>query len=306
MKIMLGAKDLDWEELKSFAVVADAGSIRRAARQLGVHHSTISRRIDNLEYSLAAKLFLRQPEGYVLSAAGEELVGVVRECGIRLNGAERLITGQDRDLNGTVTVTMAGPVAELIFAPRLVEFADLYPGIEVRIAATTQILDISRREADVAVRVDNNPPQSLVGKRLFPYYEAAYASREYLDAHDFEVAPEAARWISWKDTQEKFIDRTKEAGFGKVPLWGYFPNPSVQRAAARSSLGLALLPCFIGDSDPQLVRASDRKPLKARDIWLLTHSDLRRTARIRAFMEFAEKVLREAEPAFQGTLAKDE
>ncbi|WP_108790730.1 LysR substrate-binding domain-containing protein [Erythrobacter sp. Alg231-14] len=297
---MLGAKDLDWEELKSFAVVADAGSIRRAARELGVHHSTISRRIDNLEYAIGAKLFLRQPEGYVLSAAGEDLVTVVRECGVRLNVAERLITGQDRDLSGTVTATMAGPVAELIIAPRLAEFAEMHPGIEVRIAATTQILDISRHEADVAVRVDNNPPQSLVGKRLFPYYEAAYASQAYLDAHDFEAEPEAARWISWKETQDKFIDRTKEAGFGKVPLWGYFPDPAVQRAAARAGLGLALLPCFIGDADPELVRASERRPLKARHIWLLTHSDLRRTARIRAFMDFAEKVLREAEPAFQG------
>ncbi len=302
---MLGAKGLDWEELKSFAVVADAGSIRRAARELCVHHSTISRRIDNLEYALGAKLFLRQPEGYVLSAAGEEMVTVVRECGIKLNVAERLITGQDRDLNGTVTATMAGPVAELIFAPRLAEFADTHPDIEVRIAATTQILDISRREADVAIRVDNNPPQSLVGKRLFPYYEAAYASQGYLDAHDFESAPEAARWICWKDTQDRFIDRTKEAGFGKVPLWGYFPDPSVQRAAARGGLGLALLPCFIGDTDPGLVRASEKKPLKARDIWLLTHSDLRRTARIRAFMEFAEKVLREAEPVFQGIQQHD-
>lgn len=302
---MLGAKDLDWEELKSFAVVADAGSIRRAARELGVHHSTISRRIDNLEYSIGAKLFLRQPEGYVLSAAGEELVEVVRDCGARLNVAERIIAGQDRDLSGTVTATMAGPVAELIFAPRLAEFAKTHPGIEVRIAATTQILDISRHEADVAVRVDNNPPQSLVGKRLFPYYEAAYASQAYLDAHDFEEAPEAARWISWKDTQDKFIDRTKEAGFGNVPMWGYFPDPATQRAAARAGLGLALLPCFIGDADPELVRASERKPLKARHIWLLTHGDLRRTARIRAFMDFAEKVLRDAEPAFQGIRQQD-
>lgn len=299
---MLGAKDLDWEELKSFAVVADAGSIRRAARELGVHHSTISRRIDNLEYALGVKLFLRQPEGYVLSAAGEELVVVVRDCGIRLNAAERHISGQDNDLSGVITVTMAGPVAELVFAPRLAEFADAHPGIEVRIAATTQILDISRREADVAIRVDNNPPHSLVGKRLFPYFESAYASQDYLDAHDFENAPEKARWISWKDTQDKFIDRTKEAGFGKVPLWGYFPDPTVQRAAARGGLGLAMLPCFIGDRDPGLVRASDRKPLRARDIWLLTHSDLRRTARIRAFMTFAEKALRDAEPMFQGHL----
>lgn len=301
---MLGARKLNWEELKSFAVVADAGSIRRAARELGVHHSTASRRIENLEYALGTKLFERRPEGHVLNAAGEELVAVIRECGLRLNNAERSISGQDHNLSGVITVTMAEPVAVCIFGPRLAEFAAAHPEIEVRIIATTNVLDISRREADIAVRVDNNPPQSLVGKRLFPFYEAAYATESYLANHDLENAPETARWISWRDTEDKFPDRTKEAGFGKVPLWGFFPDPSMQLSAAKGGLGLALLPCFIGDRDPQLVRASARKPIKARDIWLLTHSDLRRTARVRAFMTFAEQVLRDAEHEFAGSLPK--
>lgn len=297
---MLGAQNLDWEEVKSFAVTADAGSVRGAARKLSVHHSTISRRIDNLEHALGTRLFDRLPEGFILTPAGEKLATAVQECGLKLSDAERYISGQDRDLSGVVTVTMAEPLAIHTFGPRLVEFAEAHPDIQIRIVATTNVLDISRREADIAIRTDNNPPESLVGKRLFPYYETAYATQEYLDSHDFQNNPESARWIAWTESEDRFPSWTKETEFENVPVWGYFPDPAVQQAAARGGLGLAMLPCFIGDSDPQLVRASSRNPIKARDIWLLTHSDLRRTARIRAFMKFAENVLRDAKPEIMG------
>lgn len=298
---MLGAQTLDWEEIKSFAVVAEAGTVRRAARTLGVHHSTISRRMDSLEHALGTTLFERRPEGYVLTAAGERLATTVFDCGLRLNDAERAISGQDRDLSGSVTVTMAAPLAVHVFAPRLAEFAARHPRIDVRMITTTAALDISRREADIAIRIDNNPPETLVGKRLFPYYQTVYATQTYLDAHDFDTHPEAARWISWRLGKTRFPKWTQQSEFARVPLWGHFPEPALQQAAARGGLGLALLPCLIGDSDPLLVRATQRKPMKGRDIWLLTHNDLRRTARIRAFMTFAEQVLRDAKGAFMGT-----
>ncbi|MEP3226610.1 MAG: LysR family transcriptional regulator [Parasphingorhabdus sp.] len=298
---MLGAQHLDWEEVKSFAVVADAGSVRRAARALGVHHSTVSRRIDNLEYALGTKLFDRQPEGFVLNAAGEEFVTAVRDCGVRLNGAERSISGQDGDMSGVVTVTMAEPIAVHTFGPRLSEFTDMHPGIEVHMIATTSILDVSRREADIAIRIDNNPPQSLVGKRIITYNQTVYATQEYLDSQDFENDPETARWLAWDAGEDKFPDWTKETEFSKVPMWGCFPGAAMQLSAAKGGLGLAMVPCFIGDREPLLVRATKKKPIKARDIWLLTHSDLKRTARIKAFMTFAEKVLRDAKHEFLGT-----
>ena len=297
---MLGAQNLDWEDVKSFAVVAVAGSVRRAAKELNVHHSTVSRRMDSLEHTLGTKLFDRKPEGFVLTSAGEKFASTVQECGLRLNDAERFISGQDRDLSGIVTVTMAESMAVHAFAPRLAEFAETHPNIEVHMIMTTKVVDISRREADIALRIDNNPPQTLVGKRLYPYYQTVYATQDYLDSHDFENDPESARWVAWHAGKNRFPAWTKEAGFGRVPLWGHFPEPSMQQAAARGGMGLAMLPCIIGDNDPELVRATTRKPMKARDIWLLTHADLRRTARIKAFMTFAEKVMRDAKSQFLG------
>ena len=301
---MLGGQNLDWEDIKSFAVTAEAGSVRRAARELKIHHSTISRRIDNLEHALGTRLFDRHPEGFVLNAAGEAFAKTVRDCGIMLEDAERRLSGQDRDLSGVVTITMAAPLAVHAFGPRLFEFADRHPEIELRILSTTDVLDIARREADIAIRTDNNPPLSLIGKRFFPYYQTVYATEDYLASHDFKNKPETARWVSWQDGGGKFPDWTTDTEFSKVPTWGYFPEMALQQSATRAGMGLAMLPCFVGDLDPYLIRATNRKPMKARDIWLLTHEDLRRTARIRAVMKFAENVLRDFKPALTGMLGK--
>ena len=290
---MIGASHLDWEELKTFALVADNGTVRRAARDLGVHHSTVSRRIAHLERTLDCRLFDRSPDGFVLTSAGEELAAAARDCGVRLNNAERRLSGQEQRLSGVITVTMAEPLAVHAFGPRLASFSSQYPDIELHLIATVDFLDVTRREADIAIRMDNNPPETLVGKRLFSYYQTVYASPAYLATHDPRSDPDSARWLGWDTSAERYPAWTKETEFGQVPAWGYFPDLAMQQAGARGGLGLAMLPCFLADQDPELVRATSRAPLRSRDIWLLTHADLRRTARIRAFMRFAEQVLRD-------------
>lgn len=292
--------DLDWEGIKTFTVVAGAGTVRSAARELNIHHSTVSRRIESLESDIGTRLFDRRPEGYALTPAGEELVDVAREFTSRLLHAERQIVGQDAIMTGTVTVTMAEPMAVYTFAPRLAEFMDLYPGLELQILATGNLLDVSRREADIAIRMDNNPPETLVGKRLFAYYQTVYANPDYLAARDLKAEPHTGRWLGWTRDEGAFPPWTQETEFPDVPVWGYFPEISVQQAAARHGLGLTVLPCILGDKDPHLVRATSEQPKPSRDVWLLTHADLRRTARIQAFMGFAEKVLRAEKAAFQG------
>lgn len=116
-KGMLGAQRLDWEDIKAFVAVADSGTVRRAARQLGVHHSTLSRRIESLEHSLDAKLFDRQPEGFVLTASGERLAATARECSRNLTDAERFISGQDKELSGDIRVTLPPAIATQVIGP---------------------------------------------------------------------------------------------------------------------------------------------------------------------------------------------
>ncbi|MEM1053382.1 MAG: LysR family transcriptional regulator, partial [Pseudomonadota bacterium] len=245
----LGAKELNWENVKTFAIVVQVGSVRRAAQELGVHHSTISRRIDALEYALGARLFDRQPGGYVLTHPGETLLHAVQSSGHQLNEAMRSVAGADGELSGVLTVTMAEPLAAYAFGPRLSEFVAQHKDIELRVLATNEHLDVSRREADIAIRMDNNPPETLVGKRMFPYYQTVYASPDYLDRNDLARNPEAGRWLGWDASEDRHPEWTKASEFPAVPVWGSFPNLALQVAAARGGLGLALLPCFLGDRE---------------------------------------------------------
>lgn len=294
---------MDWEDLKTFAEVARAGSVRRAAASLGVHHSTVSRRVERLESDMATRLLNRRPEGYELTEAGEELLGVTRGFSDTLAQTARQIVGRDAELSGEVVVTMAEPLAIYAIVPRLAAFEARYPDLTLRIDATANNRDIARGHADVAIRMDNNPPETLVGKRLFPYFETVYASPDYLARHDLMSRPTDARWIGWEMGEGNYPQWVTSSAFPKVPVWNGFPYLPLQIAAARAGLGLAMLPCYLGDREPELVRVSARPPTPARDIWILTHADLRRTSRIRAVMQFAEEALRADKPLLTGVAA---
>ena len=293
---------MDWEDVKTFREVMEVGTVRAAAKRLGVHHSTVSRRIEQLEKSLDSRLFERRPEGYFPTASGEELARVADQFSEELITVERHIAGRDNELSGSLKVTMAEPFALTIFADRLPEFCAAYPGLNLEIITSFDLLDVARREADIAIRMDNNPPDALVGKRLFAYCSSIYANPDYLAEQDFENRPEDARWLGWGDRESRFPDWTQKTEFARVPVWGNFASIGLQVRLARAGMGLVMVPCIAADGVSGLVRATDREPEPSRDIWILTHEDLRRTARVRAFMEFAEMVLRDNRAALQGIL----
>ncbi|ATW02872.1 LysR family transcriptional regulator [Sphingorhabdus sp. YGSMI21] len=293
---------MDWEEVKTFRMVMKVGTVRAAAKQLGVHHSTVSRRIEQLEKSLDSRLFERRPEGYFPTASGEDLARVADRFSEELFAVERHIAGRDNELTGTLKVTMAEPFAVAFFADRLPEFCDAYPGLDLQILTSFDLLDVARREADIAIRMDNNPPDALVGKRLFSYYTSIYANPDYLARQDFENRPEDARWIGWSEHDGRYPDWTQDSEYARVPVWGSFASMTLQVQMARAGMGLVMVPCIAADGVPGLVRATNRDPVPSRDIWILTHEDLRRTARVRAFMDFAETVLRDNRAALQGIL----
>ena len=295
---------MDWEDIKTFGEVVRGGTVRSAAKALGVHHSTVSRRIENLEKTMGARLFDRRPEGYSPTQAGEELIQAAKGFSDKLIDVERHISGSDNELAGRLTVTMADPIATWVIGPRLSEFTEKYPKLELEVIVTFDMLDVARMEADVAIRMNNNPPETLVGKRLFKYCTSIYASDDYLEKHDLINEPEKAAWLGWGGT-ERFPEWTQETEFSRVPIWGHYASPSIHTAAARAGLGLAMLPCIQADRTAGLMRVTKDKPKPQRDIWILTHNDLRRTARVRAFMEFAEKAIRDKKSWLIGDLSAE-
>ena len=291
----------DWEEIKTFAAVVRGKTARAAAKALDVHHSTISRRVEQLEASMGTKLFDRHPDGYVLTSSGERLFAIARHFEDELLDVGREISGLHDEISGRLRITMPAPLAAIAIAPRLNEFSARYPEIEIELVPSFGLFDISRREADIAIRMDNDPPNGLVGRRICRYRQAAYATPEYLARHDLAGEPESARLLGWEEGEVRYPEWTKGTGCEGVPIWGYFPDPTVQLAAARGGLGIALLPCLIAEQDPSLVRVSENPPIEARDIWILTHRDIHDTTRVQAFMDFAEEVLKSLEPSMLGS-----
>ena len=289
--------EMDWEDIKTLRAVVEHKTVRAAGQALGVHHTTVGRRIEALENGLGTNLFSRTPDGLLLTSAGEKLFNVASDFGNALVEVERGIAGLDDELAGPLKVTMPEPLLNALFMPELPQFARDHPSIDLRFDTSLSIRDVARREADFAVRLDNNPPDTLVGKRTYAYTESVYATPSYLEA-----SSKCYRWLGWGAATQGAPEWVRSSEFPENPVWGVFPTIPSQQAAAREGLGMAVLPCLFGDADEKLVRVGTRSPVKSRDIWLLTHNDLRRTARVQAFMKFAEAVLREKKDQLVGRL----
>ena len=175
----MDAKTENWDDLRVFLAVARAGSLSGAARTLGVNHSTVFRRIGAFEAALGVRLFERQPGGYLLTPAGEELRDGALRVEEEIANLSRKVAGQDLRLSGTVRVTTIDMLAFGLLPRHLAGFRDAYPGIEVDLVVGNATLNLSRREADVALRVGNAPAETLVGRRVGRLAFAVYGSAGY-------------------------------------------------------------------------------------------------------------------------------
>ena len=276
---------MDWDDLKVFLALARGGSVRVAAQALGVSHSTVARRIEGFEKALGVRLFDRMPDGYVLSALGEQMVERAERAESELLGLEREVSGQDAKLAGRIRVTMPAPLASDLLMPDLVRFARIYPDIDLDLAISSDIFDLSRREADVAIRFVEKPAEHLVGRRLPEFCDAAYAAPGYIEDNSFAGDRPTGRWIGWQD-EIAFPRWVRDSDHPKCKTKWLVPEVMIQRAAARAGLGIAHLPCFLGDKDPDLRRVPPGRTKPARPGWVLTHPALRTTERVRVFVQF--------------------
>jgi DNA-binding transcriptional LysR family regulator len=150
------------------------------------------------------------------------------------------------------------------------------------------IFDLARREADIALRVYVNkrqPPDNLIGRKLETVSSCYYASEEYLANHDPHAADSTARWIGWGD-DEPYPEWVRNSPFPHIPAHGYLNNAMLQARAVQCGLGLGTLPCFVGDALSGVVRIPGCEPFSTYELWMLTHPDLRDTARHRVFRDF--------------------
>jgi DNA-binding transcriptional LysR family regulator len=279
--------NLDWSGIRYVLAVADRGSLVTAARELGVNHTTVLRRIRSFEQQIGARLFERRSTGHVLSRAGEELVDAARSMRDTLLEAERRIAGEDLRLEGTVRVTTTDTLAHTILPPVLASFGATHPGVRIDLSTTNTMLSLSRRDAEVAVRPSKEAAPSYVGRRVSDVAIALYGSASYLETVPARTDLGRHRWLALDESLSRTtIARWMTRELGDVTIVLRVDSLTALCHAARAGMGVAALPCYLGDTARGLRRVRGPVPEMSTELWVLTHEDLKRTTRIRALTDW--------------------
>lgn len=290
----------DWNDLQIFLALEREGTARAAASRLKISHSTVSRRVDAMETRFGAKLFDRTPEGFVVNASGARILGRAQQIEAEMLELERSVIGDDVRLQGDIRLTAPPPVVEFLLLPILKAFREKYPLISIRVVSTYNYSDLSRRDADIAIRFSDAPDDYLVGRRLPEFRDSIYATPEYIAAHWREAKPVDPAWVGWMN-EAAFSDHMKKTPFSKARVAWRMPSLHQQAAAAAHGFGMVSLPVLMGDANPKLERVPGAGLQSGRPAWLLTHPDLRRMERVRVFAKFLAEALVAQADAIGGT-----
>ena len=272
---------MNWDDLRYFLALADEGTVSGAGRTLSVKHTTVARRIMSLEKHLGSRLFDRTPQGYVLTQVGENLYPHALTVENQMQSAEREVFGMDAELRGPLTITASSDVFENLITPKLPAFQKSYPGIDINLLGFSHLANLASREADIAVRMSPKPPDYLVGKKVLPMRHGIYASKKYLKQADHKKS--SHQIILWDGNS--------------IPEWmqEHFPDAEIVLrtndvhsivSAVRHGMGLARLPCYLGDNESSIIRLYIRLTPSIWGVWVLSHIDLKSSARVRACREF--------------------
>jgi DNA-binding transcriptional LysR family regulator len=293
---------MQWNDLSIVLAICRAGTLAGAARSLGLNHSTVFRRINGIEDKMGVRFFERLPHGYVMTEAGEVAMRAAERVDDEVLGLSRELLGRDLRLQGSIRVTAPEGISLYLIGPGINEFCKQHPDIRIHMAVTSSHLQLSRREADIAVRVTTTPPDSSLGRRVCRFRIARYATRNYLkknphgqlEAYDWLMSEEGYDWLT-----EALAEKGIRSPVNKVMVSN---NVRVLIEAAKQDLGVIQLPCFLGDSEKKLVRLPDSPEEMMMELWLLTHEDLRNTARVRALMAFLHESLQPKIDLIEGRL----
>ena len=285
---------LAWNDFEIVLAIATTGSLSGASRALGVSHATVFRRLADVERRLGVKLFERSRYGYQPTLAGEELAETARIMDQAAIAAERRVAGRDLEPRGEIWVTTTDSLLMGLLAPLFKEFQHTYSGILLDVAVSNQLFNLTRREADVAIRPSNEPPENLIGKPLSTIGQAVYAHRS------FGLTPGASidalagyPWIgAGPRLQDSELDQWMEMkGLSNACVFRVDTLVGIL-SAIRSQMGLAVLPCYLAESDPDIVQLTDPIPELEYGLWFLMHPDLRGVVRIHTLMDYLTDAIR--------------
>ncbi|GGF08913.1 LysR family transcriptional regulator [Aliidongia dinghuensis] len=300
----------DWNDIRLFLAVAQAGSLSAAARQERVGIATVGRRVHALEEALGVRLFDRLPEGYALTAEGRDFVPMAEEM---RGAAEAMRRRSDAagEEGGTVRL-IANDWDAGFLASRWAQLMAALPGISLEVAQSHMPTNLARRDADLAIVTTLPATGELIARKLRPFAYGVYGARRFL-----EVRPEAramptdpaladpALWVGLDGQHQYFpVARWLARQLAAPAAAGRTNNHLLVRDLVASGAGLGVLACFAGDADPTLERLGPPIAELSEDRWLLVHADLKRVPRIRRTIDALARLFDDAAAALAGRLER--
>jgi DNA-binding transcriptional LysR family regulator len=296
---------MQWDSLRFVLAVHTAGSVNGAGARLGVDPVTVARRIKAIEKQLGARLFDRTRQGHVATPAALEIVRQAEKIEEEIGALERRLWKRDKELSGTVRVTAPDTTGAFILAPLLPKLHAQHPGITIELNVDNRVLNISKRDADIAVRPTVRPPDNLIGHRLATVQYAPYAAKSVLPRSkkrrpDFSQLP----WVGLDGsfsgnrvtTYRRFLESQLQSGRVLLTV-----NSALAMACAiKEGVGAGVLSCVTAARLGGLVRLGPVIDELAADLWILTHPELRDVARVATVYAFFREELRGIKGVFEG------
>ncbi|MCP4330243.1 MAG: LysR family transcriptional regulator [Alphaproteobacteria bacterium] len=277
---------MNWDDLRYVLSVARSGTLSAAADQLDVNQTTVARRLAAIEHDLGARLFDRVDRRMVATAVGASVVAHAETMEGAADRLERTVAGRDTALSGTVRLTSVESLLASFLVPRLAAFRDTYPDIALELIGDNTNLNLARREADIALRLARPREGVARTRRLADIGYAIYGNATYMTGRSALALPDLD-WIGHDET----LSHIPEAVWCRRSVPGFQPvlrcnGVHAMVEAVKAGIGVGILPCYRGDSEPGLVRVTGAAPVVRRELWMLVHGELLKVSRVRSVVDW--------------------
>jgi len=301
----------DWADMRVFQAIADHGSLSAAASALGLTQPSVGRRLADMEERLGAILFVRGSRRMEPTEVGAEILQNVRSMSAEMRAIERALEVQSQDVAGDVTITATEGIGSEFLAPELVSFSQQFPDLRLHIHLSNDVVNLEKREADIALRLNRPTEPELIGRKLVDVGLGLYASQRYLEKFPPITSLEqvlqnhkAVRLqMTYTTSREEYIKHFESAFWGLIdmPVALQTNSPTTQMSATRAGFGIGTLAHRWASMFPDLVPVLPGQNVGMFELWMVTHGGLRHSAKIRAVADFLADRFRTNKTIYEGS-----
>lgn len=280
---------MTWDDLRFIYTVSKAGSMSAAAKILEVNVTTVSRRLRSIEENSNVRIFEKLREGVVLTSAGEEIFRVSEKIDDLASELSAKVSGLEKKLSGNIRITTMDTLLSL-WMKDISGFKNIYPEINLEFTSSYSLSNLSKRDADIAIRMTPKAPLHLIGRKHAEVFFAIYGSKKLIKKIGENKSYSDFPWISWDSSVGRATDNYIEKSARGAKIVMRIDRMDILIRSIQESIGISILPCFAGDTAKGLVRIGNYFE-GGTYLWVLTHPDIKSSAKIIAFNKFIKEII---------------